>query len=213
MAVRKVVTRSGHGVRGYFPSRKMMRMVAWESQLERDAIMLLEFSLGVVGFREQPARVYFDQDGVRHQYIPDFEVELADGRILHVEVKPESKLRKPDIARRFAAITAHYSRSENGFSVLTEKAIRKEPRLSNLRLLAYHQPDDASSPEMTAYIQKLALLPAQTVAGAAAVLGDVRAVYQLLAANEYGCDLDSPIRAESRIYPAGKEVRHEALFI
>lgn len=103
MAVRKVVTRSGHGVRGYFPSRKMMRMVAWESQLERDAIMLLEFSLEVVGFREQPVRVYFDQDGERHQYIPDFEVDLADGRILHVEVKPESKLRKPDIARRFAA--------------------------------------------------------------------------------------------------------------
>lgn len=66
---------------------------------------------------------------------------------------------------------------------------------------------------MTAHIQKLALLPAQTVAGAAAVLGDVRAVYQLLAANEYGCDLDSPIRAESRIFPAGKEVRHETLFI
>lgn len=213
MAVRKVVTRSGHGVRGYFPSRKMSRMVAWESQLERDAIMLLEFSLGVVGFREQPARVYFDQDGERHLYIPDFEVELADGRLLHVEVKPESKLRKPDIARRFAAITAHYSRSDNGFSILTEEVIRKEPRLSNLRLLAYHQPEDASSPEMAAHIQKLVLLPAQTVAGATAVLGDVRAVYQLLAANVYGCDLDSPIGAETRIFPAGKEARHETLFI
>lgn len=213
MAVRKVVTRSGHGVRGYFPSRKMRRMVAWESQLERDAILLLEFSTGVLGFWEQPAKVYFDQDGERHLYIPDFEAKLSDGRVVHMEIKPESKLRKSDIASRFAAITAHYTRSDIGFSIFTEKAIRQEPRLSNLRLLAYHQPEDAASPEMVAHLQKLVLLPAQTIAGAAAVLGDVRAVYQLLAANAYGCDLDSPISGDTRIFPIGKEACHETLFV
>lgn len=54
MSSRKVVTRRGRRIRGYFPSHKCGQMIAWESLLERDAILLLEFSQGVVSYRHQP---------------------------------------------------------------------------------------------------------------------------------------------------------------
>ncbi len=50
MLARKVVTRRGRRFRGYYPSAKLGRMVAWESLLERDAILLIEFSPGVLTY-------------------------------------------------------------------------------------------------------------------------------------------------------------------
>ncbi len=63
MPVRKVVTPSGRKVRGYFPSKKMGRMVAWESQIELDAILLFEFSPGVISFQEQPEKIQYYVNG------------------------------------------------------------------------------------------------------------------------------------------------------
>lgn len=135
MAVRNVVTPSGRRVRGYFPSRKMGRLIAWESQLERDAILLLEFSPGVLRYREQPERVHFQLDGDAALYIPDFELELADGQMMHVEVKPAAKLEKPDIALRFEAIARHYARIGRGLRILTEAHIRRTPLLQTCSCL------------------------------------------------------------------------------
>src|SRR3546814_4075345 len=42
MPVRNVITRSGRHFRGLYPSRKVGRMVVFESILERDVIMLRE---------------------------------------------------------------------------------------------------------------------------------------------------------------------------
>jgi len=54
MLSRIVVTRSGRGFRGYFPSKKLNRLVQFESLLERDAIKLFESSKEIIQFREQP---------------------------------------------------------------------------------------------------------------------------------------------------------------
>ncbi len=210
MAVRNVVTPSGRRVRGYFPSRKMGRLIAWESQLERDAILLLEFSPGVLRYREQPERVHFQLDGDAALYIPDFELELADGQMMHVEVKPAAKLEKPDIALRFEAIARHYARIGRGLRILTEAHIRRTPLLQNLQLLAYHlgRHDQA---EQRRLLDALWRSPAQTVDAAAAVLGGVKFVYRLLAAGCYRCDLDQPVSSATPIRPYVKEVDHASL--
>lgn len=213
MAVRKVVTRSGRGVRGYFPSRKMGRMIAWESLLERDAILLLEFSPRVVRYREQPVCIDYYLDGRPRRYIPDFEAELDNEEITHIEVKPASKMAKPEIAHRYRTIAWHYERGETSFQILTEKELRAEPRLSNLRLFAYHQPKIEDEPTLIDSQHKLALLPARTIAGAAAVLGSINKVYQLLAANLWTCDIDKPITLETCIYLQNKGGRHDAIRI
>lgn len=137
MLARKVVTRRGRRFRGYFPSTKLGRMVAWESLLERDAILLIEFSPGVLSYQEQPALVQYT-DGYRiRDYFPDFELELANGKRVHVEVKSAHQLAKPEFAAKYTAIAEHYSRKGLDYRIVTEAEICREPLQTNLRTLAY----------------------------------------------------------------------------
>ena len=137
MLARKVVTRSGRKVRGLFPSRKLKRMVQWESLLERDAILLFEFSAGVLNYQEQPCLIhYFDDESDSHRrYFPDFEIIKSSEEIVHLEVKPELVLVTPEISNKLSKVTAHYSKSSLEYRVLTEKQIRREPLHSNLKQL------------------------------------------------------------------------------
>jgi len=88
---RRVVRPTGGIFRGRFPSRKSGRTVAFESLIERDALILFEFSRGIVNFREQPYSIYYPFEGRSRKYTPDFELTLASGAVLLIEVKPEEK--------------------------------------------------------------------------------------------------------------------------
>lgn len=212
MGVRNGVTRSGRGVRGHFPSRKMGEMIPWESLLERDAILLLEFSPDIIRYTAQPARIPFSLDGEIKHCIPDFEAEFADGLITHIEVKPAKKLAKPEIDYRYKAIAKQYETSNIWYQILTEKELRPRARLSNLRLLAYHMPRIEDEAELMDAQQRLSVLPARTIAGAAAVLGDIKLVYRLMAANYLSCNLDEPITPETYICYRFMGGHHGALF-
>lgn len=137
MLARKVVTRRGRHFRGYFPSAKLRQMVPWESLLERDAILLFEFSPGVVSYKAQPTVVHYT-DGVQiREYYPDFELVLDCGRVVHAEIKPADRLENPRVADKFRAIASHYALKRQEFRILTDREIRREPRFTNLRSLAY----------------------------------------------------------------------------
>lgn len=137
MLSRKVVTRRGRRFRGYFPSYKMGRMVAWESLLELAAIHLLEFSRGVLSYREQPVLIQYAHGEIIRDYYPDFEVVLLDGVAIHLEVKAACQLTRPKIQSKFQAIAAHYNGHQQEFRLVTEKELQREPLLSNVRTLAY----------------------------------------------------------------------------
>lgn len=137
MLARKVVTRRGRRFRGYYPSAKLGRMVAWESLLERDAILLLEFSPGVVAYREQPAEIHYAFGTTTRTYYPDFEVVLANGKRVHVEVKTVAKLSRPEIVAKFTAVAEHYLRIKLDLRFITDEDIRPEPLQTNLRTLSY----------------------------------------------------------------------------
>ena len=124
MLSRKVVTRSGRGFRGYFPSKKLNRLVAFESLLERDAIQLFENTSEIIRFREQPTIIYYHVDNQPKKYYPDFEIQLSDGKLVHIEVKPYTKLVRLDISRKYHAINIHYLNREEYFVVLTERELR-----------------------------------------------------------------------------------------
>ena len=101
MLARKPLTRSQRGFRMKYPSLKLGRMVACESLLEGDLVILLEFSPGVLSYQEQPARIeYWDGERMR-EYFPDFEVCLSDGTQAHLEVKSSGRLAKPKIAAKY----------------------------------------------------------------------------------------------------------------
>ena len=136
MRVRKVVTRSGRHHRGKFPSLKLERMVHWESFLERDAILHFEYHPLVTSYQEQPSvELFYDEGGEVRTYYPDFRVEFDDGRDLLIEVKPASKLEKPDVKAKLDAVARRFEEQGRAFRVLTEADIRREPLFSNLRRL------------------------------------------------------------------------------
>ncbi|WP_051180261.1 TnsA endonuclease N-terminal domain-containing protein [Caballeronia insecticola] len=93
---RQVVRPTGGIFRGRFPSQKSGRTVAFESLIERDALLLFEFSRGVVSYREQPYSIYYSFEEKTRKYTPDFELTLASGAVLLIEVKPEEKALAPD---------------------------------------------------------------------------------------------------------------------
>ena len=126
MLSRKVVTRSGRGFRGYFPSKKLNRSVQFESLLERDAIRLFETSNEVVIYREQPAIIYYYLGNEHRRYYPDFELVLVDGYVVHVEVKPSIHLTTIKLSEKYRAIAQSYFARTESFVVLTEKELRAD---------------------------------------------------------------------------------------
>lgn len=125
MQVRKVVTRSGRGFRGFFPSKKLNRHVAFESLLERDAIALFEKSDQVVSYREQPVLIYFYDGLEQKKYYPDFELEMDNGEVIHVEVKPAILLLSLKLTIKYQAIQSHYCNRPEHFAILTDKELRR----------------------------------------------------------------------------------------
>ncbi len=148
MFARNVITRRGRGFRGKVPSIKLGRMVAGESLTECDAILALEFSPGVLSYREQPTLVqYVSGDSIR-DYYPDFEVVLITGEVIHVEIKTVHDLAKPVNQAKYCAIAADYARRGHGFRILTDQDIRQGNLYTNLKLLesCLHVKPETSSP-------------------------------------------------------------------
>jgi hypothetical protein len=86
---RKVVKRSNFRMTGKFPSRKIGRMVQWESRLELDAIRVLETHPTVLAYREQPATLTWSDWGVFHRHYPDLHVNLRNSAQLLIEIKSD----------------------------------------------------------------------------------------------------------------------------
>lgn len=129
---RSIVTRSGRGYRGKFPSLKLGRLVHWESLLERDAILQTEYDPSVLTYQEQPCVVtYYDAEGTVRRYTPDLRIERQTG-VTIVEVKPKRKLSQPSLRGKLEAIALRMQEREQAFQILTEIDIRHEPRYSNL---------------------------------------------------------------------------------
>lgn len=88
--VRRIVTRSGQGVRGRFPSRKSAKAVDFESLVEEAALRVFELAPSITQIEMQPETFEF-VDGRKRRYTPDFRVHTNSGAT-YFEVKPDAKL-------------------------------------------------------------------------------------------------------------------------
>jgi hypothetical protein len=107
--------------------------VWWESQIERDFIYLLECDSDVITYREQPLRIHYFLDGKRRIYTPDFLVERMSKRQI-VEVKPETETIKPEFLALVRSVTPICHKAGYTFTVATDRMIRAQPRLNNIKL-------------------------------------------------------------------------------
>ncbi|POA96898.1 hypothetical protein C2134_20350 [Chromobacterium sinusclupearum] len=186
MRVRRVVTRRGRHIRGYFPSKKMKRMVAWESLLERDALLLLELSPGVVAYQEQPEKLaYWDGDAMR-AHIPDLWASLHDERTLFIEIKPSSELTRPKVKTKYRQIAEQLQEQGLDYRLLTEEGIQQEPQFSNLKQLLYRYNHPASP------------LPTRSQLAAAFYLSESIPLAKCL--ERFGSDVTDTLIAQARLY-------------
>ncbi|CAI7974525.1 transposase [Frankia sp. Hr75.2] len=95
--------RGGRSFPGWWWPATLGDHVGFESWLERDHLMLLDFDPDVVGLAAQPFWLRW-QDGVRQRrHAPDFFVRLADGGGVVVDVRADDRI-EPSDAEAFAAM-------------------------------------------------------------------------------------------------------------
>lgn len=116
-------------VTGTLYSQKHAGGADYESPLEHDFYVLLEFDPLVTGYEPQPVEIpYTKPNGRRGKYYPDTLVRVRWGRSLLYEVKPYIVLRDPtkrDVLLAKCRAGRHFAR-ENGwrFRVITDRLIR-----------------------------------------------------------------------------------------
>jgi hypothetical protein len=86
---------------GLYYAATMDAHVGFESWLERDVAMTLDFDSRVVAFSSQPFWLSWLEDGAQRQHAPDFFARLVDGAGAVIDVRPDNRI-KPRDARAFA---------------------------------------------------------------------------------------------------------------
>lgn len=136
MSARKI-KKSYISCTGYFASYKNKTQIAFESVLERDFYMLLEFDDSVVSYAEQPITInYTYKDGSKRRYTPDSVVTYKDGTQRYYEVKYANEIRENLELREKLEFLKSYFYDEHTlkFGIFTDEEIGKV-YLDNLKFL------------------------------------------------------------------------------
>jgi hypothetical protein len=128
MPVRKI-PKNYRSVTGYFPSNINKRSIAYESSLESDFYLLLDYDGEVQSYEEQPFAIKYSIDGKTSTYTPDCLIRYKE----HLNKKPviaeikysgELKEKKNELEKKFTAIERYAYENEMLFKIYTEKDIR-----------------------------------------------------------------------------------------
>lgn len=160
MPVRKI-PKNYLGVTGGFASAKNSQMLGFESLLEKEYMLLLEFDENVESFEEQPVNI--PVPGVTRGYTPDVLVRYRTTSVsgenrkpLLTDIKHTSDLQKnADKYRKKFAAAEQYSFERNwDFRVTTQNEIRT-PRLVNIKFLREYRNVVLAEQDCVELIQKM----------------------------------------------------------
>lgn len=211
LRAREAITRSNGLMRGKFPSRKMNCSIHWESQLERDAVLLFEFSEGIISYREQPLTTHYELDSKIRRYTPDFEITLSTGEVQLIEVKPALKLLAPKERLRFDRIKDHFSQKGYLFRFLTDKEIRHPTLLVNLKTLVRYRSAPLSDFDKRRLINQLGGVRTISLLDAFRIFKNT-SIWQLIDQKILFCDLRRPVNEQTIFNTEALEGGNEQLY-
>ena len=82
---------------GWWWSSTTSAHVGFESWLERDHVMLMDFDPGITGVASQPFWLHWqDEDGRSRRHAPDFFARRANGGAVVVDVRPDDRIPAED---------------------------------------------------------------------------------------------------------------------
>lgn len=177
--------------------------VGYESWLERDHVMLLDFDPVVVGIASQPFWLsWADEDGVVRSHAPDYFARRADGSAVVVDCRPIERRKPRDVAafeatRRACELLGWEYRLVGAADPIVVRNVRW---LAGYRHPRYSTPG-SSEPSLEAHLAAFAE-PAPLMATAESI-GDPVAVlpvlYHLLWRGELVTDLSVPLHETSMV--------------
>jgi hypothetical protein len=136
--VRDLSKRRG-SVSGAVPSRKLDRMVHYESLIARGCIYIFEHDPRVHTYEEEPCTIHYRFDGSERRYTPDFAVTWIDRKLTLMECKPVAHMSDPENAPKWTAARLWAVRHRYEFVLVTDASLRAYGALlPNLELLAVH---------------------------------------------------------------------------
>ncbi|MEQ1661879.1 MAG: TnsA endonuclease N-terminal domain-containing protein [Thiobacillus sp.] len=173
------------------PSLKAGRMVHCESPLEGDFVLRCDFDELISAVQEQPERLDYKRDGKSRRYTPDFRITRNHLSPL-VEIKPEEKLGEEDVRDKLQFVQSLYAERGENLVLVTDREIRQEPFLSNLKLLKRYRRRSLMGmlgAQLASQIKHV--LPA-SADELSPLLGGHATVLALIAAGHLSCDLSLP---------------------
>ncbi|MEU9713556.1 TnsA-like heteromeric transposase endonuclease subunit [Streptomyces sp. NPDC047967] len=168
--------------------------VGFESWLERDHVMLLDFTPEVTGLQSQPFWLFWeDGRGKRVSHAPDYFARFEDGRGLVVDCRPLDRIDARSVAK-FEATRAACVSAGWGYRVV---GAVDAVRMGNVRWLAgYRHPRHGVAGGVVERLLALFSVPSPLV-GQASLMGDPIAVlpvvFHLLWQGRLGADLSRPL--------------------
>lgn len=133
----RIVPRNHRNLTGFIHGCNDGLYSAFESSLERDALILIEFNLSIKRYLSQPRTFNFHHNKKHMKYTPDIFVEYINGKKLYIEIKYRKDIEKDwDILKpKFKAAIEELSVEENTrFKIWSEREIRT-PLLKNATFL------------------------------------------------------------------------------
>lgn len=130
---RHPITRSQPMPRRKAPSFKSGAIVHCESAQEEEAVARFEACPSVKKITAQPVRITYEHEGKKRNTTPDFKLTLKDGLDIYVEIKHTTQaLKMADVLEARAVGSAEQGLD---YRVITDRWIRIEPLLENIRIL------------------------------------------------------------------------------
>jgi len=135
--VREIVTVSGRGVRGHFPSYKG-KLLKFESLVEEDALRMLNVASTVTALITQPC-VLAIPGSPPLSYTPDF-MAAIDGKNFYVEVKPADFQKNQHVTTRLRRVISHLKSSQAPLVLVLDTDLRPTGLQEELKALLRIRP-------------------------------------------------------------------------
>ncbi len=176
--------------------------VGFESWLERDHVMLLDFDPVVVGFSSQPFWLFLPEAGGRRWHAPDLFVRRRDGSAVVLDCRPDEQVASGD-----AAVFAATERACASVGWGYRRVGAVDPVLAgNVRWLAGYRHPRFADPVVADRLRAVFAVPRPLLAGGELVgrsMAVLPVLFHLLWRGELRVDLTVPLTDASTVWAPG----------
>ncbi|WP_417464833.1 TnsA endonuclease N-terminal domain-containing protein [Kordiimonas sp.] len=197
--VRNVVRRNPCRVVGFHASRKMGKLIGFESQIELMYFEWLEVDPDVLKFYAQPVTIQFKDS----RYTPDVLVVSRTAEYF-VEIKPDSVFKDGKTIDRIKGLQRHFLQCGSELKLITKSDLTRQPLRNNVEHLGRITRRGASQ-SVAELVLKHCLQGAQTIDELRSRMSDSAESWLVLDAVVLGyvrLDFTQPIDGNSVVTPA-----------